>query len=568
MSIFSRLRAFLPSGAGVALSIAGGLVLVVSFPDFELGLTWAALAALLFAVDLSRDSVIRGFVTGWIFGTVFFTGSCWWLTFAPITYAHFPWPIAYLALLFATAAAGIFPGIFGALFAFVLKRRRGMAIVAAPFLWVFTETLRMLLTGNNWNAVGYAHAFGRLVGLAEFGGVYLVGFVVAAVAAALFWALTADFEVVEGNSRSAAAVVVLFVVFGWIILLNRSIRRIIARIDKGGGATPRVALAYCLLLIFGGVPIGVARLIMSHTDSTPPAIPAVARVVAIQPNVPMDGLSLKEYEALLKRHVELTENAIREQIGNDRGVPVTVVFPESPMMFQHGSDAELREFLTEFVSRNKVSLVINSAERAADGRQVMNSAVMIGPDGTKIAQYDKIYLLPFGEYIPFPEPLASMMPAFVGNFKAGTEFDLLPVGDARAGLMICFESHFGSLAREYTRRGGDILIEMTNDGYLGNTPVLRQHLANSVFRAVETGRPLARVTNVGITAMIDSRGRVLNPADVYREATAVWNVSVADRRETLYVKWGEWFAWLSALASVVAVGVAFAMPRRFSDDVC
>ena len=69
--------------------------------------------------------------------------------------------------------------------------------------------------------------------------------------------------------------------------------------------------------------------------------------------------------------------------------------------------------------------------------------------------------------------------------------------DARGGVMICFESHFGSLSREYARRGADVLVEMTNDGYLGKTPVLRQHLANSVFRAVETKRPLLRVTNVG-----------------------------------------------------------------------
>jgi apolipoprotein N-acyltransferase len=120
----------------------------------------------------------------------------------------------------------------------------------------------------------------------------------------------------------------------------------------------------------------------------------------------------------------------------------------------------------------------------------------------------------------------------------------LPLGDAKAGVMICFESHFGSLSREYVRNGADVLIEMTNDGYLGPTPVLRQHLANAVFRAVETNRPVLRVTNVGITAYINEKGEVINAAEPYQEDTRIWNVSKSDGSQTFYVKYGDWFAWL------------------------
>jgi apolipoprotein N-acyltransferase len=182
---------------------------------------------------------------------------------------------------------------------------------------------------------------------------------------------------------------------------------------------------------------------------------------------------------------------------------------------------------------------------------------MVGPDGKEVAQYDKIYLLPFGEAVPFP--LEGILPGFVGNFSYGGEYDLFPFGEAKGGVMICFESHFGQLSREYVRNGADVIIEMTNDGYLGPTPVLRQHLANAVFRAVETNRPVLRVTNVGITAYINERGQVLDAAPTYQEATRVWSVAKSDGSQTFYVKYGDWFAWL---CSVVTIGLLIISMRR------
>jgi apolipoprotein N-acyltransferase len=110
------------------------------------------------------------------------------------------------------------------------------------------------------------------------------------------------------------------------------------------------------------------------------------------------------------------------------------------------------------------------------------------------------------------------------------------------------------------RRGADAIIEMTNDGYLGPTPVLRQHLANAVFRAIETNRPVLRVTNVGITAYITERGEVLDATQPYTEDTRVWSVAKSDGSQTFYVKYGDWFAWLSI--AVTALLLFFAMIKR------
>ena len=105
--------------------------------------------------------------------------------------------------------------------------------------------------------------------------------------------------------------------------------------------------------------------------------------------------------------------------------------------------------------------------------------------------------------------------------------------------------------------GADVLIEMTNDGYLGNTPVLRQHLANAVFRAVETDRPVLRVTNVGITAYINEPGEISDAADVYTEATRTWTIAKSDGEQTFYVRYGDWFAWLCVIVSFGLLILAF-----------
>jgi apolipoprotein N-acyltransferase len=217
--------------------------------------------------------------------------------------------------------------------------------------------------------------------------------------------------------------------------------------------------------------------------------------------------------------------------------------------------------LKRFATKNKVSVLFNAAEPAvaASGSGaggLYNSAVLVNERGERIAQYDKIHLVPFGEYVPVPGPLAEFVPTMVGNFEIGKSFDLLPFGDIEAGIMICFESHFPGLSREFALKGADVLVELTNDGYLGDTPVLRQHLANAVFRAVETNRPVLRVTNVGITAYIDENGGVFNASEPYTEDTRIWKVKKSAAPSTFYVKYGDWLVWVSGAVSLILLILA------------
>jgi apolipoprotein N-acyltransferase len=277
----------------------------------------------------------------------------------------------------------------------------------------------------------------------------------------------------------------------------------------------------------------------------------------------MEGLSsgkwyqLRQYqldaaEAELRRKRQLnaaeTELTNIEDEARINELPITVILPESPMNFMYEDDREFSSYINDFARRNNVNVLFNSSEPDIATGKYFNSAVMVSPEGKKAAEYDKIFLLPFGEAVP--APFAGIVPAFVGTFAYGDKYSLIPVGGAKAGVMICFESHFGQLSREYVRSGADAIIEMTNDGYLGPTPVLRQHLANAVFRSVETNRPVLRVTNVGVTAFITETGAVIDPAPTYAEATRVWSISKSDGSQTFYVKYGDWFAWLCTAVTV------------------
>jgi apolipoprotein N-acyltransferase len=512
----SRARDLMPEWKNALLAVLAAVLLILAFPDFEFWfLAWFALVPLLLAIERQKHCVSVCFTLGWIFGVVFFFGTCWWLTFAPITYAGFPPLLAYFLLFCVTAVAAIFPGIFGLVLSLFLRRFGMWSFLLAPFVWVFTEFLRYWLTGNNWNAIGYSQAFnGVFLYWPSLAGFLATSWIVVSINSVFFWFFRHLFQKRELNLVRAALFAFLLTAVPTLVIILFSYDYWVPRTRESS------------LNIDGNL------------------------LLAIQPDVPMSGLTQTKWDEYRRNHVRLAETEL-QKLTTEHRPPTTVVFPESPMNFMYGDEPETKKFINDFAARKNVSVLFNSAEPNKADNKYFNSAVLVGPEGKMIGQYDKIYLLPFGEAVP--TPLQSILPAFVGSFSYGSEYDLLPIGDAKAGVMICFESHFGELSREYVRNGADVIIEMTNDGYLGPTPVLRQHLANAVFRAVETNRPVLRVTNVGVTAYINERGEVLDAAEPYTEATRIWSVSKSDGSQTFYVKYGDWFAWLCSIITIGSV---------------
>ena len=146
-----------------------------------------------------------------------------------------------------------------------------------------------------------------------------------------------------------------------------------------------------------------------------------------------------------------------------------------------------------------------------------------------------------------------MITAIVGDFTPGTEYRQMQIGQIRAGVFICIESAYPDIARQFTRDGADVLINISNDGYLGPTAVMRQHLANAVFRAVENGRPVLRVTNTGITAFITSRGELKDATSSHRPDVRIWAVGRSPVGPTFYASFGDWFVWVCAAVTLLVL---------------
>jgi apolipoprotein N-acyltransferase len=495
------------------------LLLIFSFPNFELyPLAWIALVPLL--VVIARDpSPLKAFILGWATGSVFFYATCYWLTYSMIHYGGVPTVLAYLLLVPAALVIGIFHGLFAVLAALAIRKWDHMAMLLAPIFWTAFEWVRLGITGQLWNALGYSQAFHPLlIQPARWGGVYLISFLIVAI-----------------NSVFA-------------LLVTKRTRWTIA-------ASVLTTLAVVLVFVEAALQWQIVDYIYSPEDDV--------KVVALQPNVPMTMVkTVDEMNALRERHLSMSITALKN-LSDHRG-PRLVIWPESPMNFTYATDKSFQELVANFTRENHTSLLFNSLEPAPNDGSY-NSALLVNEEGRLISQYDKIRLMPFGEYVPLPHwlPGASLISGLVGEFTPGSKYTLMPFGaHRRAGVFICIESEYPWIARRLTSEGANVLINISNDGYLGPTAVMRQHLANAIFRAVENGRPVLRVTNSGLTGYIGARGAVENLTKPFETDVRIWSVEPLDGQDTGYTRHGDLFVQLCAVITVLVFFVGAALRGR------
>lgn len=512
-------RAF-PAIPNIILTLLSVILMTLAFPDFEFWyLAWFGLVPLFFSIEREKTSLLKSAVLGWIFGTGFFFGTCWWLSFAMFTYGGLPKAAAFFLVFVIVAIVGLYSALFAVLAAILLRKFGSYAVFVLPFLWTALEFARYHLTFNNWNEIAYSQAFNEtIIQSAQFGGIYLVGFLV--------------------------------------LMTNAFLAFLVLPAPRSKTVFRLIPVA-SVLLVVSTVYFGSQG--KAQTVADLPKAPST-NVIAIQANVPMSGLNYEKWLALRERHVKLAEEGIERLRKTDPDFqkdPLLIIFSESPMNFMYAEDSEFRSFIEGFARSNNAFVLFNSAEPNAVRGNYFNSAVLVDPNGAKVGQYDKIFLVPFGEYAPVPESIQSVIPTLIGSFELGKEYDLFQIGNTKAGIVICYESHFPTLSRQFVSDGADVLIEMTNDGYLGETGVLRQHLASAVFRAVETNRPLLRTTNVGISTYIKPNGEIIEPSKPYTEDIRIWSMQPSDGSKTFYVRFGDWFAWVCAAFSVFFLGFAF-----------
>jgi len=522
------------------LAVTSGLLLVFSFPRFDMAyLAWIALAPLVFVIASQASQAgaghlrpFRALTLGWVTGLVFTFLAENWIAHSMTSYGGMLTAVAYgVAFLFAAVLA-IFTGLFSLGLSQLVRRFGWGAVSLAPVVWVSTEWLRPLVTGVTWNALGVSQWQNiRVAQLSRVGGVYLVSWEVAAASA-------------------------------FIVLLVR-------------GRTPASRRGATALALIGLLLLVVPFRAMSASGSR-------VMVAGVQPNIPLEepGNAVDVSEGL-NQEIKLSQEAI-DQV-RPRKVDI-VVWAEAPISLFYESDPEIRARLDKFAADTGCYLICNTITHS-DGRY-FNSVETVGgkPNDGPMVRYDKIRLVPFGEYVPWRAVLGRFVPAIVGSFTAGTQAVVntlrvesertsvaasgessTPQGGiviehttslVRVGAFICYEAAYPNLVRQFVLNRATLLVNVSNDAWFGNTAGARQHLAHAAMRAIENERDLIRVTNSGVSALITSDGEVINQLPEFTPASRTW---MAQTRSGLtpYTRFGDWFAIVCTVLSAAAIAASF-----------
>src|ERR1700730_3660495 len=248
-----------------------------------------------------------------------------------------------------------------------------------------------------------------------------------------------------------------------------------------------------------------------------------------------------------------------------------IVWPESPAPF-YTTDPSFREAVSS-IARTLQTWVLagslgirNAGETPARATELYNSASLVSPAGEWVGRYDKMHLVPFGEYVPFKRVFgfAGGLTKEVGDFSSGTSRAALQAGN-KLGVFICYESIFPDEIRQLAANGAEVFVNISNDGWYGDSGAYAQHLKQARMRAVENDRWLLRDTNTGVTASVDPYGRVVS--SIPRKVRAALDAPYAITNvTTFYTRHGDWFAYLCAIISVAGLLLNFRFRARTESD--
>ena len=444
-----------------------GLLLAVCFPNASLlPLLPVALIPLMAAVEGVRGS--HAILFGWLFGFVFWATAIPWIAFTVSTFGGVG-PLLGLAALAITAGVYAVPFALMTWAVVLVSPRSGPGVVLTwGAAWVTQEAFRtyvFVFGGFPWVLLGSALAdHPVLVQSAALAGIELTSFLVAALNAVLFAALTRP-------DRTRRLL--------WL----------------AGACTAAVVVVFA----------GGARLAERPDEST------ILRVGIIQPNVEQqvrweEGTSRHQWNDLVAQ--------TRRLVGQDR--PDVVLWPESASPYSWPWDAGYREEVTALCRELRIAILLNTAwsdEPWRSDAPYYNAALLVTGGGPVLPPYRKQRLVPFGEYVPLASLLRFVGPisrAVPGAFTPSPTSDLLGLGRVRLGGAICYEVVYPWIAREHVRAGADVLFTLTNDAWYGRAGAQRQHWQAAVMRAVETGRPLVRAAITGISGVVAPDGSVLD----------------------------------------------------------
>jgi apolipoprotein N-acyltransferase len=490
-------------------SVASGLALAFAFAPYDIGLVaWVALALLIGAAVGAGWR--KAFLFGLVHGIAFFGISLSWIYTVMRVHGGLSPPEAAGVFVLLIVVLSFSPGMFAAGVAWCARRSVAHACLAAPFLWVATEMWRRHALGQGfpWNLLGYAAAQHLgLLQLVSLTGIYGLSFVLAASSALIAW-----------------------------VLLTRTRTAWLAGIITGVVAVSAVLAG----------------------DLFVPQERADYEAVLVQTNFPQ---SLSYPADWMDRHaaeLDEIETISAEAARRTRGI---IVWPECPAPF-YWQDPRFSARLSRLAlttATDVVAGVVNWRPGPQGALEPYNSAVLVDSAGHRTFSYDKINLVPFGEYVPWRRWLTfvNTITAEIGDFQRGKEYSVGGLPGGSFSVFICYEAVLPDQVRQFARHGARLFINLSNDGWFGESAALEQHLAQARVRAVENRRWILRATNTGLTASIGPYGRIVAALEPDRRAALIAPYAFRDDI-TIYTRFGDWLVWLSIAVSLWFIIYSFA----------
>jgi apolipoprotein N-acyltransferase len=459
----------------------------------------------------------RGFELGFLTGAVHFAGTVYWTHGTVTTYGGLPMIVGILVAGLLVLYMSLFVGLAGAASGEIIKRFGARGVMIAPAAWVAAEYLRgNLFGGFPWIPLG--NAVVRLLPLAQVAslvGVYGLSWLLATLHACFALAALST-----GRTRFSAVVGALVIVTG-----------------------PSV---------WGSARIGEGRLLRDGAPMT---------VGLIQGNIPQEQKwDPSRAPDILDRYMTMTRQAVAQ------GAEF-VLWPESSTPFFYEEDLDGAGAIKKLVRESGTPLLFGSdqLEYAATGTpRYYNSAFMLDQAGSTAAVYRKMYLVPFGEFVPLKKLLFFVGPLVeaVSDFSPGTTVTMLPVHGHMISTAICYEVVYPDLMRKAVRAGSELLTTITNDAWYGTSSAPFQHFELATMRAIEQGRYLARAANTGISGLVDPYGRVLVQTNLFETTVVVGQVRVR-QEQTVYARIGDVVPQAAVFLTLMALGTALLPVRWF-----
>jgi len=487
-------------GKDFLFCVLSSLLLVFSFPNFNLWpLAWVGFVPLFFA--LNNKSQKETFFLFFITGIIFWSGIIYWLVH--VTFFGTIILILYLALYFA---------IFGLIIRPCTKHSTPYALLFIPSAWVLLEYLRAhLMTGFPWALLGYSQYLNLpVIQIADITGAWGVSFL--------------------------------------LMFINVAIGEIIWSVIGGLRVRLKIIIIWAALLLSLTLYYGYFRL----SGRPMPGSQHPILISVVQGNIPQELKWLPDAkERILDKYAKITEEAARTK-------PSLIVWPEASSPGFLGEDPVTFQHIFSLASDIKIPILLGCV--VSDYGRYFNSALLVDASGQIIGRYDKLHLVPFGEYIPlkkiFPF-LETVVP--IGDIQRGKEYTIFEIPNLKPGIpskfavLICFEDLFCDISREFVKKGAGFLLNITNDAWYKKTSAPYQHLQASVFRAVENRVYLARAANTGVSAFINPYGKVIARLkdalgqDIFVGGYLTGQISIFPSVGTFYNRYGDVFVFICFL---------------------